>query len=226
MAVLITTEAIVKTVSPKNLKFGIDDLNEIVDGWIEPVKIGPLWIMYKEGSKEDPINEIASMVFNMPLHGKVLVVPVQQLPTEWDLMEPEDFRYSGEEVDVGFLLSLQTILISKKLMEEDGAFYSPDGSAMFNMIDAKEEWMYDPKINDSDEQSKEFLKSIYDYVISSKTDKLKEGVLFEDEGLIVRVENIKDLTLAISQMIEVYIEEEEYEKCAKLQKIINDLKNC
>lgn len=225
MAVLITSEAIVKTVSPKNSKFGIEDLNEIVDGWIEPVKIGPLWIMYKEGSKEDPVNEIASMVFNMPLHGKVLVVPVQQLPTEWDLMEPEDFKYSGEEVDCGFLLSLQTILIHKKLAEEGGAFYSPDGTAIFD-IGPKEEWMYDPKINDSDDQTKEFLKSIYDYVVSSDVYKLKEGVLFEDESLIVRVENVKDLNLAISQMIDVYVEEEEYEKCAKLQKIINDLKNC
>jgi hypothetical protein len=226
MAVLITSEAIVKTVSPKNEKFGIDDLNEIVDGWIEPVKIGPLWIMYKEGSKEEPVNEIASMVFNMHLHGKVLVVPVQQLPTEWDLMEPEDFKYSSEEVDCGFLLSLQHILIQKKLMEESGAFYSPDGTAIFDLVDGKEEWMYDPNLNETDEPTKEFLKSIYEYVVNSKADKLKEGVLFEDEGLIVRVQNIKDLTIAIGQMIDMYVEEEEYEKCAQLQTIINDLKNC
>jgi hypothetical protein len=63
-------------------------------------------------------------------------------------------------------------------------------------------------------------------VVNSKADKLKEGVLFEDEGLIVRVQNIKDLTIAIGQMIDMYVEEEEYEKCAQLQTIINDLKNC
>ena len=95
MAVLITTEAIVKTISPKNTKFGIDDLNEIVQGWVEPVKIGPLWVMHKEGAKQEPLNEIASMVFNVPLRGKVLVVPVQQLPPEWDLMEPDDYKCKG-----------------------------------------------------------------------------------------------------------------------------------
>lgn len=225
MAVLITSEAIVKTVSPLKNKFGIDELNDHIDGWIEPVKIGPLWIMYKEGSDKDPLNEIASMVFNMPLHGKVLVVPVQQLPTEWDLMEPEDFKYSGEEVDCGFLLSLQSLLIHRKLMEEGEGFYNQDGTTIFD-VGPKEEWMYDPKVNDFDDQTKEFLKSIYDYVVSSDVYKLKEGVLFEDESLIVRVENVKDLTLAISQMVEMYVEEEEYEKCAQLQKIINDLKNC
>ena len=225
MAVLITSEAIVKTVSPLKNKFGIEELNDHIDGWIEPVKIGPLWIMYKEGSDKDPLNEIASMVFNMPLRGKVLVVPVQQLPTEWDLMEPEDFKYSGEEVDCGFLLSLQSLLIHRKLMEENSGVYSPDGTAVFN-IGPKEEWLYDPKLNETDEPTKEFLKSVYPYVVEIGADKLKDGVLFEDEGLIVRVENVKDLNLAISQMIEMYVEEEEYEKCAQLQKIINDLKNC
>jgi hypothetical protein len=111
-------------------------------------------------------------------------------------------------------------------MEESGAFYSPDGTAIFDLVDGKEEWMYDPNLNETDEPTKEFLKSIYEYVVNSKADKLKEGVLFEDEGLIVRVQNIKDLTIAIGQMIDMYVEEEEYEKCAQLQTIINDLKNC
>jgi len=226
MAILITSEAIVRTVSPKQSKFGIDDLNDIIEGWIEPVKVGPLWIMYKEGSKTEPLNELASLVFNMPLHGKVLVVPVQQLPSDWDLMEPEDFKYSGEEVDVGFLLSLQSLLMQKKLFDDQGIMYSPDGSAIFD-FGPKEEWTYDPNVNEQDDvATRDFLKSVYPYLATKESAELKGGVIFEDEGLIVRVQNIKDLTLAINQMIDMYVEEEEYEKCAHLQKIINDLKNC
>jgi len=226
MAILITSEAIVKTVSPKQTKFGIDDLNDLIEGWIEPVKIGPLWIMYKEGSDAEPLNELASLVFNMPLHGKVLVVPVQQLPSEWDLMEPEDLRYTGEEVDVGFLLSLQSLLMHKKLQADHGIMYSPDGSAIFD-FGPKEEWIYDPNVNEQDDTAtRDFLKSVYPYISTKESNDLIGGVIFEDEGLIVKVQNIKDLTLAINQMIHMYIEEEEYEKCAHLQRIINDLKNC
>jgi hypothetical protein len=226
MAVLITTEAIVRMIRPQKNSFNVDDLNGLVDGWIEPVKIGPLWVMYKENAKDEPINEIASLLFQMPLHGKVLVVPVQQLPREWDLMEPEDQQYSGEEVDCGFLLSLQNILVHNKLFKEEGTLYSNDGTMVFDaMPSVKEEWIYDPHVNDLDENTKTFFKQIYEYVISEDKS-VKEGILYEDEGMVVRVQNVKDIEETITQMIDVFVEDEEYEKCAQLQKMLTHLKDC
>ena len=142
MAVLITEEARVKTVSPNSKTFTLEELNSIVDGWIEPVKIGPVWVIYKQDLKSGPLNDIASRVFQVALRGKVLVVPVQQLPAEWDLMEEEDQNYTAEVVDCGFLISLQTMLITSSMNDEGLGIYGPDGSALFSprMIEAWINW--------------------------------------------------------------------------------------
>jgi len=53
MALKITTENTVKTLRPQNGKtFTIDELNEHVGGWIEPFKVGPVWVVCLEKSKE------------------------------------------------------------------------------------------------------------------------------------------------------------------------------
>lgn len=220
MAVLITTEAIVKMVRPAKSAFRIDDLNELVEGWIEPVKIGPLWVMYKENAEIEPLNEIASIVFQVRLHGKVLVVPVQQLPPEWDLMEEEDHNYSGEEVDMGFLVSLQNILNVKTAKGQ----YSPDGSAIFSGIPpaVKEEWIYDPSKGEIDDNTIDFYHKAYLFLIK-ETPRVKSNVFFEDEQMIVRVKTIKDTLLAIDQMMKLFVDEEEYEKCVQLQEVVKEL---
>ena len=92
------------------------------------------------------------------------------------------------------------------------------------MPSIKEEWIYDPYINELDDNTKVFFKQIYDYVVSEDK-KITEGILYEDEGMIVRVQNIKDIKETITQMIDVFVEDEEYEKCAQLQKIISKLKS-
>ena len=227
MAILITEEAVVKTVVPKKSFFNIEELNEIVEGWIEPLKVGPLWVIYKEDITRGSLNEVASMVFRMPLRGKVLVVPVQQLPCEWDLMDEEDRHYTAEEVDCGFLLSLQTTLLQSHYAQ--GAAYSPNGTAIFNMK-GKEEWMYDPRTDDQedehDENANRFLKEkVYPFLVNSKKKQLKEMLLFEDDEVVVKVKTAEDFLYTINRIIQVYVEEEEYEKCAQLQKIIDDLKS-
>ena len=227
MAVLITSESIVKLVNPKGGRFDIAELNDIVEGWIEPFKIGPLWIMHSEDSKKYDQNEIASTIFQISLRGKVLVVPVQQLPKEWDLMNPEDEKYTGEEVDMGFLLSLHKTLVNRNLASEN-TIYSPDGSMFFNDRSAKEVWTYDPREDDDEEEeiSRKFLKEkVYPFLVKTKKKRIKDMLLFEDDEIVVKVNTPEDFLYTINRIIQVYVEEEEYEKCAQLQKIIDDLKS-
>jgi hypothetical protein len=226
MAVLITSESIVKLVNPKGVRFDIAELNDIVEGWIEPFKIGPLWIMHSEDSKKYDQNEIASTIFQISLRGKVLVVPVQQLPKEWDLMNPEDEKYTGEEVDMGFLLSLHKTLVNRNLASEN-AIYSPDGSMFFNDRRTKEIWTYDPREDEDieEETARNFLKEkVYPFLVRSKKKQLKDMLLFEDDEIIVKVSTIDDFLYTINRIIQVYVEEEEYEKCAQLQKIAEQIR--
>lgn len=211
MAILITTESIVKTVSPKDRTFNIDDLNSLVEGWINPVKIGPLWVMYKEDCDDQPVNQIATAVFQVQLRGTVLVVPVQQLPREWDLMESTDYDFSGEEVDLGFLVSLQKCVSENQV---NGVIFDTD-------IEEKEEWYYDPEIAESQESTDEFFSGIYPF-FAEKVD-YEDHILFEDEMTLIRVESTEEMKTVIRQMIDYFERKEEYEKCAQLNKILKDL---
>jgi len=220
MAIKITIDAIVKTVQPEKQQFSLDELNNHVDGWVEPLKIGPIWVMYREKSKEDgePLNQVASFFFDVAIHGTVLVVPPQQMPTEWELMDDIDLRYSSDQVDTGFLSALQAALIQHRV------FNSLTDTEMKSMMkNHKEEWAYKPS-EELDDDLREFFKRAYKSIVAQqKTD--DDTVLFEDENIIVRTLNKEDRLKTIDQMIAYFIEEEEYEKCAALQKL-KEPENC
>ena len=143
MAIRITSDAIVKVVKPVFHQFSLNELNDVVEGWIEPLKIGPIWVMYKEKAKEsgEPLNQVASFFFDVAMYGTVLIVPPQQMPTEWDLMEPDDYRYTADQIESGFLTALQNALaynrVSDKTYKE-----SP-----------KEEWSYEPGDDELDDNN-------------------------------------------------------------------------
>ena len=88
MAIILSTEKIVRSFRPENgTTFTIDELNDLVGGWVEPFKVGPVWVMQKEKAINDSqYNELASFFFEVALYGEIVVVPPQQLPRDWDLM--------------------------------------------------------------------------------------------------------------------------------------------
>jgi hypothetical protein len=220
MAVLITTESIVKTVNPPSDCFDVGGLNELIKGWVAPIKIGPVWIIYNESLKEGPINKIASDVFNMSLRGEVLVIPSQQLPIEWGLCKDTELSHSSSEIDNSFLLTVQSVLILKQLMQESDIENSYEVDDILNSISIKEEWIYDPNLNEQEKEIKDFFRSIFEFITTSEIDILKDLILYEDEDILVTVKNINDMILTLNQMIDMYVESEEYENCAKLKNII------
>lgn len=218
MAIRIDTDKAVRVINPYAKSFNLEDLNKIVDGFIEPLKLGPVWIMYDEKAKENgaALNEIASFFFNVALYGTVLIVPPQQLPLDWDLMEDSDRKYSAEDIDAGFLLSLQTALIQQRVF---GGL-----TDMENLMDkfpsGQEEWFYSPPVEDTlDESTQDFYRQVYDY-ITMNPDKFKKDILLEDRNTLVRVRNIEERKKVINQMIDYFVQEEEYEKCALLKNVL------
>lgn len=225
MAVLITLDKVVKMIRPeKGSAFDLEELNQIVGGWVEPFKVGPVWVMQREENPEeiDDLNEVASNFFDLPLHGPVLVVPAQQLPVEWDLMDAQDKFFTPDMVDSGFLLSLKTSIELLELQEEQPPLYgnmSP-GSYFSHkfLLPEKEEFVYNP---DSDVQInpdlEKFLNSSYEYITRDPM-QFKKGVILEDEDVIVRTppENRKTV---LGIMMNLFLENEEYEKCAEIQKL-------
>lgn len=211
MAVKITSEAIVQTVRPSREYFTLDELNSHVEGWIEPMKVGPFWLMYKENSKESgkEYNQVASFFFDVPIYGTILIVPPQQMPIEWELTDPNDFRYTPDQIDAGFLTSLQNSLM----------MYRNFNTQVEKEILPKEEWSYKPT-GEIDENTAEFFKKVYQTIIDQKS---VDQILYEDEETIVRTDNIKDKITTLQLMIDYFVQEEEYEKCAALRNYVNEL---
>lgn len=220
MAIKITSDSIVRVIRPESLKFNLDELNNHVEGFIEPLKIGPVWVMYSDTAKKEgqPLNKVASFFFDVAIYGSVLVVPPHQLPADWDLMEPEDYRYTAADIDNGFLLSLQTALIHNRVFGLPSFDETRDKFA--SRFVPIEEWTYKPSTSDViDENTADFYRQVYDY-ISRNPDKFKSNILFSGNDLIIKLEDPHDKEKIIKQMIEYFINVEEYEKCSVLQRVI------
>jgi len=225
MAIKLSVDKIVRSFRPENGPvFTIDELNNKVGGWVEPFKVGPVWVMYQEGAqkKKEPINDLASFFFDMALYGEVIVVPPQQLPREWDLMEYEDQYITADMVDSGFMLSLQNALMLKKMRDENpGLIIDPAEyfNSQFN-VRPKEEFVYEPPAGDSlDANTKEFLVRVYDYITKAPA-QFSRGVLLEDTDVIIRASETDKKT--VLEMIKgICLEKEEYEKCAVIQKLVD-----
>lgn len=213
MAVKITTDGIVKMIYPEGRQFTLDEMNSHVEGWIEPLKIGPIWVVYREKSKEkgDPLNQVASFFFDVAIYGNVFVVPPQQMPEEWELVEEEDEKYTAEQVDTGFLSALQTALVFNRVFGESEEFPLKNFS--------KQIWSYTPS-EEIDESSIKFFEKAYESIVKIRKD--NDNILFEDDETIIRTTTPEDKVKTIKQMIDHFVEVEEYEKCAELQKLVNE----
>ena len=211
MAIKITSDAIVRIVKPLSKQFQLDEINSHVSGWIEPFKIGPLWVMYKEKSKEEgePFNQVASFFFEVPMYGTVLIVPPKQMPAEWDVIEPTDTLYTSDQIESGFLTSLQQALIYNRTV----GGLSPD--ELMNIT--KEEWIYEP-LNEIDEHSIEFFKKSYQFIIEQPYN--EDNILYEDEDVIIRTLTPEDRIKTFNQMLDYFVESEDYEKCASIRDLI------
>jgi hypothetical protein len=217
MAIKITADAIVKMIRPKDQHFSLDELNDHVNGWIEPLKVGPVWVVYREKSKEngEPLNQVASFFFDVAIYGTVLVIPPQQMPIEWDLLEPADLQYSSDQVDTGFLSALQGALVYNRV-------FGATNIVSQNSVIRKQEWSFKPS-DAIDEETAEFFNKAYESIVKIRKD--NENVLFEDETLVVKTSSTEDKVKTIKQMIDYFVQSEDYEKCAELQKLVKEY-NC
>jgi len=220
MAVKIEDDSIVKVFHPIGKTFTLDELNQQVDGFVEPVKIGPVWVMYDEkgNKKEKPLNKVASLFFDLAMYGTVLVIPPQELPAEWDAMDEKDYNYRAEDVDSGVLLSLQTVLLNHRVF--GGTTSSDNIERLASKMQPQEEWTYKPPSKDDlDENTIDFYNQVYDY-ISQHPEMFQRNILLSEPSLLIKLEDATDRSRMVQQMIDYFLSVEEYEKCAFLQKTI------
>lgn len=82
MAAIITPNLITSTTPVNGTNFQLEELKEIVGGWIEIVRCPDDWIMVvnEEGQLLNlPYNPIASLIAGQPIVGDVLWCPSNQV---------------------------------------------------------------------------------------------------------------------------------------------------
>jgi hypothetical protein len=155
------------------------------------------------------------VIFDTDLYGSVLIVPPQELPAEWEAMDEADYKYRAEDVDNGFLLSLQNMLKSHRIFgnsDKEGNI-----ERMRGFLQPQEEWTYTPPEQDEvDENTVSFYIQVYNY-ISKHPEMFRKNILVSDSTMIVKLEQPGLKRKMIEQMIEYFVSVEEYEKCAFLQ---------
>jgi hypothetical protein len=218
MAIKIGVDNTVKVFRPGGKHFTLQELNDEVGGLVEPQKVGPIWLMYNE-NKAELHNEIATLFFDTDLYGAVLVIPPQELPAEWEAMDDADYKYQAEDVDNGFLLSLQNVIKSHRIF---GLTTKDDNlDRIKDFFQGQEEWLYTPpEAAEVDENTISFYQQVYDY-ISKHPDMFRKNILVSDPTLVIKLEQPGLKKKMIESMIEYFVSVEEFEKCAFLQ---NELK--
>jgi len=146
------------------------------------------------------------------------VVPPQQMPADWGAMEEGDENYTADMIDNAFLLSLQNSILLEKMKDFNSGFVVDPAeffSSKFN-VRPKEEYTYDPP-EETDENTRDFLEQVYGYISKSPA-QFRKGILLDGPEIIIRAEQTK-LKKVLKMMTDIYIETEEYEKCAVIKSL-------
>jgi hypothetical protein len=212
MAIKISVDGKISKILPgANKYFSISAMEELVGGWPYPIKVGPVWVIQNEDliKTGQSINNLASRFFRTNIFGDVLTLSSHELPTDWDLLDDNDKKYTAEEIDAGFIKALTEMTIyegyqypintpivqAEKSPEQIEYTYSPEKQKVFN------------------DEFRDFLKNAFDHVVSNK----KEFVVYEDANNIVKVKGKKDQLKTLEQMLNIFVEEENYEAAAQLR---------
>jgi hypothetical protein len=211
MAIKVSVTGEILKILPLHNYFNINEMEHFVGGWPYPIKIGPIWVIQNEElikTQEDK-NNLASRFFRSNMFGDILILSSHELPAEWDLLDDNDKKYTPEEIEAGFIKSLTEMVIYEN-------FYYPINSPELKNVNKhkKTEYIYSPeKQKVFDEDFKVFLKNAFDHIIENKED----FIVYKDENNIVKVENKNDKLKTLEQMLNIFVEEENYEVAAKIR---------
>ena len=203
MAVRITTDGKVKVIHPEESFFWENELTSLTSKEHERFRLGLVWILASINPQGGIVNQIASHFLETRTYGDVLVVPDSQMPfTEESGGFGSDLDPS--QVDAGIILAIYKIIKDYRLSKEI----------------PKNEFVFKPDGKRTDDVTA-FYNKAYEYVI--KKDFPSTGIMFETFEDVYIVETLEDTRKTLKEMIDLFVDTEEYEKCANLQKVLEKI---
>jgi hypothetical protein len=210
MAVQISANHMVSIIYPKGVSFTWGEIHEQVGSKIEPLCFDHFWLIYDEmgHAKKKPLNQIASLVFGVPLYGEVITIPTQQMPDDWEVSDLIRSDYQIEDIDNGVLLTIQKAIDYQRKVNQGQ-----------EPVVALEEWIYDP---DGEVQTKGdidlFYSSVYDFIVENPHKFHQKNIIFSDMFLEIKLPHNQAQISIVRKMIKHFEELEIYEKCLVLKK--------
>lgn len=227
MALRIKYSGSVEKLSPgMGSYYNVGMIEEVIGGFPNPRKIGPTWIILNSDENEakctEVLNTIATLYFGYNIYGDVMVVTSKELPPEWDLLEDSERNLVPDIVEGAFLTTLHemSLITFNDNMGNYNDIFSDNDYDNPYITSPKAEFLYNPdRAEDTQGVKKEnfqdFLRESYDFIIN--TAEQEKLVIFEDEYHLIKIEDRDHKIKAIDQVIDIFLGEEEYEKCVILR---------
>lgn len=187
-------------IKPKSHRFHLKEISEYIDGLVEPLFVGKWWLFKSRTRKGLKKNSELSEKMNIPIYGNCLLI-------DEDLLEP--YFFFPEEL----ILATAKEIAEKKLSE---LHIDPlkDENEEMGVIDTVKE-----------AESKRFIyNDTYDAIFSGKniTSILREISIYDDGYRRFNIAPSKQLEF-LYDFLDFFIEKEEYEKCEKIKKVIEQV---
>lgn len=203
MGVVITPSGEHKRLKPQEGEvFSLWEISEILDGIVDIAFIGNKWIFINKlaHKRQFPYNETASLIFNYPIAGLCIVLNEEELPPQFLIPDKikEVENYLHENNDETYLKN-----DSFKKMEKDKT--SGDNSKM----------------------KEDTLKEAY-YLLFETGKDIDEipnnFIIYRKGNKVIDLSNDIDKQMhLLNELMNFYLELEEYEKCSNISKLIDYL---
>lgn len=236
MALRIRYNGSVEQLTPGNSSYyNVGMIEEVIGGFPNPRKVGLTWIILNSDENEvkipEILNPIATAYFGYEIYGDVMVVTSKELPPDWDLLDYDDQKYTIEEIEnqfLGNLHDMSLITFNQDMGNYKDMFNTDTGVERNPYVSLpKAEYIYNPdKAEDSEgiqkENFQDFLMDSYNFIINTAEE--KKMIVFEDDYHLIKIENKDHKIKTIDQLINIFLGEEEYEKCVTLRDVKEKIK--
>lgn len=202
MAVKITPQGNVRVVKPDEIFFWDSDITKHITKSHLQHKMGPTLVYYSEDRSAGELNHVASVFLDSTVFGDVMIVAVSEMAEAGTLKE-EDFL-DPRAVDAGVILSIYQLVNSRRKLKS-----LPKNEFLVKSAD------------EIDEQIVTFYQDSYEYVTSGTYH--LDGKLYETSSNVFYAADRHEMKRIAEQMLQMFIEAEEYEKCAKIRDVIDKI---
>lgn len=238
MALKITTEGYLKIERPIGEIFTVNEMSDLLRTDVDYVKFVDMgtFILVVDGAPERTMNFVGSLYFRFGIFGNLLVISGNEIDKKSPIVSTENTKWAVDELEAGMIKNIKDVLnIYKMVMtnEEQSQSSVPPNAVPAKQTEKKTKgktvYHFDPEkegemSEDELQFTEQFYQNAYKALKHVKNIDVSNIVLYEDYEVIIKFIPGK-VKKTINDMINYFSSIEEYEKCAVLRDIVENVKD-